>query len=115
VPEGCSEADACRPASPAQQAPLGASGSETFSGAGNLAPPPAKQEVKGLKTAVKPLTRAQQLADGLKVCRKQHAHSKKKRQACEAHSRKLYGPKPKAKKSTQAKRSSSGRSGRGRG
>jgi DNA-binding beta-propeller fold protein YncE len=115
VPEGCSEADACRPASPAQQAPLGASGSETFSGAGNLAPPPAKQEVKGLKTAVKPLTRAQQLADGLKACRKQHAHSKKKRQACEAHSRKLYGPKPKAKKSTQAKRSSSGRSGRGRG
>ena len=114
-PAGCSTADACRPAPPPQQAPVGPSGSAAFSGAGNIVQPlAAAQEVKGVKASAKPLTRAQKLADALKACRKQHSHSRKKRKACEAHSRKLYGPKTKAKSKTNAKKSSSGRStGRG--
>jgi hypothetical protein len=35
----------------------------------------------------------------LKACKKQH--SKKKRKACEAHARKLYGPKAHAKKASR--------------
>ncbi len=83
---------------PFQQAPIGASGTATFSGAGNLAPPAAKQEVKGVKKGVKPLTGAQKLAKALQACRKTHPHSKKRRHTCEAHARRLYGPKPKARK-----------------
>jgi DNA-binding beta-propeller fold protein YncE len=113
APPGCSTADGCRPASPSQQAPIGPSGSATFSGAGNIVPPPpAKQGNKGVKTTSKPLTRAQKLSKALKACKKQH--SKKKRKACEAHAKKLYGPKPHAKKTAKARKSSSRRSGRGR-
>jgi DNA-binding beta-propeller fold protein YncE len=107
APPGCGTVNACRPASPSQQASIGASGGATFSGAGNIAPL-ARQEVKGLKRTSKPLTRAQKLAKALKACKKQHAG--KKRKACEAHARKLYGPKTKAKKSSSAR--SSGRTGR---
>jgi hypothetical protein len=64
--------------------------------------------VKASKT-IKPLTRAQKLAQALKACAKQHPHSKKKRQACEKLAHELYGPKGTAKhvkKSTdKAKRS----------
>jgi DNA-binding beta-propeller fold protein YncE len=99
APAGCGEADACRPASPSQQAPAGPSGSATFSGPGNLLqPPPGKKEVKGVKTSVKPLTRAQKLANALEACKSQHPHSKAKRRACEAHARKLYAPRKKAGK-----------------
>jgi hypothetical protein len=108
TPPGCSTADACRPASPPQPAPIGPSGSATGSGAGNVAAP--KQEVKGVKSTSKPPTQAQKLAAALKACRKQH--SRKKRKACEAHARKLYGPKTKATKTSRAKRSSRGRSTR---
>jgi len=103
APAGCSTADACRQASPPQQSPIGPSGSATFSGAGNVVPP--KQEVRAVKTTSKPLTRAQKLSKALKACKKQR--SKKKRRACEAHARKLYGPKTKKAK---AKKSSSARS-----
>ncbi len=100
APAGCTTADACRPASPPLQDPIGPSGSATFSGPGNLLQAPAPQhEVKGSKTSSKPLTNAQKLAKALKACRKQHRHSKKRRKACEAHARKLYGPKTKAKSS----------------
>ena len=98
VPAGCSSADTCHPAPPAAQAPFAAGGSAAFSGAGNLSPPHAKQEVKGVEKSVKPLTRAQKLAKALQACRKTHAHSGKRRQTCEAHARKLYAPKPKAKR-----------------
>jgi hypothetical protein len=99
---GCSTANACRPTAPGVQAPLGSSGTATFSGSGNIQQP--KAEVKGAKTTVKPLTRAQKLAKALKACKKQH--STKKRKACEAHARKLYGHAAKARKT------SSGRPGR---
>jgi sugar lactone lactonase YvrE len=109
APAGCSEAGTCRPASPSQEAPGGPSGTATFSGPGNAAPPPpAKQQVKGAKTGTKPLTRAQKLTNALKACKRQH--SKKKRKACEAHARKLYGSKTKAKKIAKAKKRSTGRS-----
>ena len=111
---GCSSADACRPAPPAQQAPGGPLGSATFSGPGNLTPT-AKQGVKGEQQHKKPPTRAEKLAKALASCRAQHPHSKKKRLACEAHAKKLYGPQKKAKKSTRAKSSFSGISkGKGR-
>jgi sugar lactone lactonase YvrE len=104
---GCATAGTCRPASPSQEAPGGPSGTATFSGQGNAAPPPpAKQQVKGAKTGTKPLTRAQKLTSALKACKKQH--SKKKRKACEAHAKKLYGPKSKAKKSGKAKKHAKG-------
>jgi DNA-binding beta-propeller fold protein YncE len=91
---GCSTADACRPASPSQQAPIGPSGTATFSGSSQ-----PKHESLGLKVTTKPLTRAQKLANALKACKRQH--SKKKRKACEAHARKLYGPKAPAKKASK--------------
>ena len=99
----CSSTEGCRPASTAQQAPAGVSGTATFTGPGNTAPP-AKQEVKATKTTSKPQTRAQKLAAALKVCKKRYPHSKHKRQACEAHARKLYAPKTKTSKHSSAKK-----------
>ncbi len=91
APAGCSSEARCLPASPPLQAPVGPSGTASFSGPGNPAgQPPAKQEVKGTKTSSKPLTNAQKLAKALKACRKDR--SAKKQKACEAHARKLYGP-----------------------
>jgi DNA-binding beta-propeller fold protein YncE len=91
----CATAASCRPGSVSAQPPIEASGSATLSGTGNItrllsAP---QQAVKGVKTAVKPLTRAQRLDRALALCRKQHPHSRKRRQSCEAHARALYGPK----------------------
>jgi hypothetical protein len=110
---GCSNADACRPASPSQQAPVEPSGTATLSGSGDMVQSPhAKQETKGVKTKSKPLNRAQKLSKALKSCKKRH--SKKKRKACEKHARKLYGVKTTTAKGS-AKQSSGGRSsGRGR-
>jgi hypothetical protein len=116
APAPCGTTEGCRPASPSQQAPAGPSGTAAFTGPGNIAPPVGKQEVKGIRTSTKPLTQAQKLANALQACKKQHPHSTKRRHACEAYARKLYGPKTKAKKSTNAGRSSRGhatrRSGR---
>jgi hypothetical protein len=74
---------------------VGASGSATLSGSGNLPPPPVE------KLVVKPLTRAQKLAKALKACHTKA--NKKKRKACEATARKDYGPVHKAKKSSSKK------------
>ena len=81
--------------------------STTSSGSGNL----PQQQVLSVKVAVtpppppKPLTRAQQLAKALKVCKADK--KKSKRVACESRARKKYGPKTAAK----AKKSS----GKGKG
>ncbi len=114
-PGGCTEAETCRPALPPQELPGGPSGSGTFSGPGNATPPaPAKQQVKddktGTKPTAKPLSRARKLANALKACKNQH--SAKKRKACEAHAKKLYGSKAKkaAKKHANGKKMSSARS-----
>ena len=89
---GCSEADACRPAQPAQPIPGAAPFTASFSGPGNVGSPTpqAKQESKGVKQT-KPLTSAQKLTKALVSCRKQHTHSEKKRKACESQARKRFG------------------------
>lgn len=112
---GCGAAETCRPALPPVIAPAGSPGSATFSGPGNVPPPPLKQEVKGAKTSVEHPTRAERLARELKTCRKRHAHSKKKRKACEAHARTLYGSKAKGKHLAKSKKSTAQRSPRGGG
>ncbi len=103
-PGPCASTEGCRPASPAQQAPAGSSGTATFTGPGNA--PPAKGEVKDTKTTAKPLTQAQKLAAAMQACKQAHPHSKRKRQACEAHTRKLYTPKTKASKNSNTKKTS---------
>ncbi len=100
-PQGCSEAEACRAGPSPQQEPIGPAGSATFSGTGNLAPPaPAEKELKGITVInkPKPLSNAQKLAKALAACKRQHPDSKRKRQECEAHARKLYRPNKKASK-----------------
>jgi hypothetical protein len=102
VPPPCTTADACRaPVSP-QPSIFGAPASQTFSGAGNLAPSfsPA--------TSAKALTRAQKLARALSSCRKKYRHSKKHRVTCEGQARKNYGhvKKQTAKKSSNDRRAS---------
>jgi hypothetical protein len=88
------------PPAPVDQTPS----SQTFSGAGNLAPappPPPKRE-----TAAQ--IRAKKLAAALKVCRKKR--NRHNREVCERTARKKYGP---AKKASRAKRASTnGRAGR---
>jgi hypothetical protein len=99
APPGCSAINGCRPSEPGQQAPLGPSGSATVTGQGNLTQPQPKGEPLGTKTVhPKPLTRSQQLAKGLKACKK--IKSKKKRARCEAQARKKWGSRAKAKKGT---------------
>jgi hypothetical protein len=99
APQGCSSADACRPSEPGQQAPLGASGSATVTGQGNLPLVPKGQPL-GTKTAhPKPVSRANQLAKARKACKK--IKSKRKRVKCEARARKKWGGKAKVKKTSR--------------
>jgi phosphodiesterase/alkaline phosphatase D-like protein len=88
----CSETETCRPAEPAQPIPSGSVGTAAFSGPGNVTTHVAtpKQETRA-KKATRPLTRIQKLKQALKLCRKHHAHAKKKRRACERKARKRYG------------------------
>ena len=111
APPGCSEANACRPSEPGQQAPQGASGSATVTGQGNLpARLPAKQQQLGSRSSSKPPpTRAQQLAKALKACKKAKNH--KKRAKCEAQARKKWAAKVprKAKAKKTGRRAPRGR------
>jgi hypothetical protein len=90
----CAETETCRPAQPSQPIPGGPAGSAVFSGPGNaITPPPAaKHEVEASK-ASKPQTRAEKLKRALRACRTHHAHSKRKREACERTARKRYAKK----------------------
>ncbi len=90
----CQSVNECRPATVTLPAAIGPSGSATAAGV------EAKQQVKGVTISSPPLTRAQMLAKALKMCKQQHRYSKKKREACEVHARKLY--RAKAKKSSDA-------------
>ncbi len=103
-PPDCQTSEECRTAS---SSPSGSQPAATsiYTGPGNPTSPP-KQTV-GAAKAGKPiarLTRAQKLSKALKACRKQHAHSRKKRGRCEAQARKKYGPHEtkKKKKATHA-------------
>ena len=98
----CDTADSCKAAPSPQPEIFAASGSATFSGAGNLVAPLSKPAVK-VKPKAKSLTRAQKLMKALKVCKGKH--NKKRRAACEAHARKRYGAKVKGKSAGQATQS----------
>jgi len=89
----CTTAEACRAPSPPTPGIYGPPASATFSGPGNLAPPPPAV----VKPAVKPktLTRAQKLANALKVCAKDKR--KAKRAKCRELAKRKYGT-TKAKK-----------------
>jgi len=76
---------------PPARSPAASGPTETFNGALNPTPAPAKP-------AVKSLTAAQRLADALEVCRKEK--KKSKRVACEKQARKKYSV---AKKSSKKK------------
>jgi DNA-binding beta-propeller fold protein YncE len=93
-PQGpCASTETCRPASLPVEIPAGGPGTATFSGPSNPSPPAHPQtQVEAVKTIV--LTRAQRLAKGLQACRRAHPHSSRRRRACEAHARKLYGKPP---------------------
>jgi WD40 repeat protein len=87
VTPACTTADSCRPAPVPQPDIFGAAPSATFSGSGNLA--------SGAPPKPKPLTRAQKLARALKACKKK---PKKRRAACRARARRLYGASHRAKR-----------------
>lgn len=76
----CSSGDSCKPAPAPQPELFGPGPSETFSGAGNLAP----------SAASKPLTRVQKLSRALSSCRKRY-RSKKRLAACKRTAHKRYG------------------------
>jgi hypothetical protein len=85
-PPACTTGDSCKSPPSSQPDIFGAPASATFSGGGNLAPPPVP----------KALTNAQKLAKALQACRKK---PKKKRLACQKHARRAYGAVHRAKKS----------------
>ncbi len=89
----CSD-EACRGAAGGAPAP-GVPVSQVFSGPGNLAPP--VEPVVATKVAARVLTRAQELSQALKACRRDR--KKSRRVACERSARKRYGAKVKATRS----------------
>jgi hypothetical protein len=94
---GC-QGDTCQ-GLPSPPPLFGAPSSTTFSGAGNLAPPPSPVT----KSKAKPLTRAQKLAKARNACRKKN--NRKKRAVCEKQAKRAYRAAKKASKSTHRKRS----------
>jgi hypothetical protein len=99
---GCEGVATCRPAAPAQQAPLGPSGSATVSGQGTAkAAQPSSGNLGAETSKPKPLTRPQKLARALKACKR--VKSKKKRHSCEAKARRAFGAKHKANRSRTTK------------
>jgi phosphodiesterase/alkaline phosphatase D-like protein len=89
TPEPCRSSETCAPGATAPP-PAGAAASEAYAGPANPPPPPAAAKPKSE-------TKAQKLAQALKVCHKDR--KKTKRQACERQARKKYGNTSSAKKS----------------
>jgi hypothetical protein len=83
APPPCTTGDACKPAPSPQPALFGAPSSETFSGAGNVAPSAPAQAVTSRSAA-----RARKLANALKACRKE---PRPRRAACKRRARSRYG------------------------
>ena len=110
-PQPCATSKSCNgttSSTPALEAPP----TSTFQGPGNT----AKQETLPEKVTKRPLTRAQQLANALKSCRKIYkakAKAKaKKRRACEAKARKKYGAKKASKKASKSSKNKSSKAKR---
>jgi Tol biopolymer transport system component len=99
VPPACTTAESCRAASAPQPEIFGAPPSQTFSGAGNIAPVTAAVSPKAVKKRTAAQVKAEKLVRALKACRKK---AKKKRAGCEKQARKKYGAK--AKKKAKAKK-----------
>jgi hypothetical protein len=87
--------EACHP-SPAGAPALPASSSATFTGPGNLAPPPPPPGPKAKSAAQ---VRAEKLAKALNACRRDK--KKKKRRGCEEAAHKAYGAKAGAKRASR--------------
>ena len=83
-PPECTSGDSCKAGPSPQPTIFGATPSATFNGVGNITP-----SVSGVTT--KSLTRAQELAQALKACRKKK--DRKKRTTCERQARGRYGTK----------------------
>jgi hypothetical protein len=75
--------------------------SATFSGPGNLAPPPVSQPPSTPNPPTAAQIRAHRLAKALKVCRTKH--DKRRRAGCERQARRLYGPPGKAKSGSRGR------------
>ncbi len=98
APPACGEGDCANPApAPTFSTPASA----TFTGPGNLQPASAGS-LAANSTKAKPLTRAQKLAKALKACRAKR--DRRKRTACEARARRLYGAKAQARKTARGGR-----------
>jgi hypothetical protein len=93
----CDSEASCKSAPSPQPAIFGPSGSELFSGPGNLVTPLVVAKVKTASEL-----RAEQLARALRRCHKDKA--KKKRASCEKQARRRYGAKANAKKAGHERR-----------
>ncbi|HUN78441.1 MAG TPA: NHL repeat-containing protein [Solirubrobacteraceae bacterium] len=103
-PPPCTTGDACKPAPTPQPTIFGSPPSETFSGAGNVAPAGPKAAVTSRQA-----TREQKLRQALNGCRKKPRRTQAK---CRAKARRRYG----AKSSRSRRKASANRAGRvGRG
>ena len=87
APPACATEASCKAAPSPQPGIFGLSGSATFSGAGNVAPPSLVGGVVKPKSAAQ--VRAERLARALGLCRRDG--SRKKRVVCERRARKRYG------------------------
>jgi len=92
APPQCSSGDACKAPPTPQPSTFGPPPSATFVGAGNVPP-----QTPG-NAPVKPLTRAQKLANALRACRKK---PKRMRPHCERVAKAQYGAAHKAAKRTR--------------
>jgi hypothetical protein len=101
----CVSAASCRAAPAIQPTIFGSPSSATFFGLGNIT-----GATVGLtpKTKAKPLTRKQQLAKALKVCKKRRGA---KRHACEARAREQFAT---VKKATSSVKRAGNKQGAGR-
>jgi len=96
APPVCVNADSCKSPETPQPGVFGAPASATFAGPANPPPPPPAVVKPAVKP--KPLTRAQKLANALKVCAKDK--QKPKRAKCQKQAKSKYGV---ATKSTKKK------------
>ena len=87
-PPECDSGDSCKAAPAAQPEIFGPAPSATFSGAGNVPPPPTKPVVKAL-------SRAQKLTRALRACRKKK--NRRERGSCERVAHGRYARKTAAK------------------
>jgi hypothetical protein len=86
-PPPCDTGDACKAAPTPQPAIYGAPASATFSGAGNVIPPPPTTSGKLKQRSAKRSTRAAKLSKALRACK---SRPRRRRAACERQARARY-------------------------